>query len=177
VPGVLSLSTWHRYVCFDAFAFSAYEIGKRVCVECTFCNQNVANRLSILDKAERQHLSSSQISSILAQPQFTITSLQQTQDTRSTADIVTGIILAYVGSILVYMAIMIYGNGVAQGVVEEKGSHIMEILVIAATPFQLMAGKIIGIGAAGLTQMAGLVVAGAGMLELQIPIKAVVPES
>jgi len=57
------------------------------------------------------------------------------------------------------------------GVAEEKGNRIMEILVNAATPFQLMAGKILGIGAAGLTQMTAFVVVGIGALLLQTPIK------
>jgi len=61
--------------------------------------------------------------------------------------------------------------GVAMGVAEEKGSRIMEILVNAATPFQLMVGKIIGIGAAGLTQMACLVVVGVSVLLLQSPLQ------
>ena len=60
----------------------------------------------------------------------------------------------------IYLAVFLYGLGVATGVAEEKGSRIMEILVNAATPFQLMAGKIIGIGAAGLTQMACFVAGG-----------------
>jgi ABC-2 type transport system permease protein len=61
---------------------------------------------------------------------------------------------------------------VANGVAEEKGSRIMEILVNAATPFQLMTGKIIGIGAAGLAQMTAFVVVGVSALLLQNPIKA-----
>lgn len=47
----------------------------------------------------------------------------------------------------------------------------MEILVNAATPFQLLAGKIIGIGAAGLTQMTLFVVVGIGALLLQLPLQ------
>ena len=48
----------------------------------------------------------------------------------------------------------------------------MEILVNAATPFQLMTGKIIGIGAAGLAQMAAFVIVGISALLIQNPIKA-----
>ncbi len=98
--------------------------------------------------------------------------LGQAQSTRSTSDIVTGYILAYVGFILIYIAVTMYGSFVATGVAEEKSSRIMEILVNAATPFQLMVGKVIGIGAAGLTQMALLVVVGIGALLLQIPLGA-----
>jgi ABC-2 type transport system permease protein len=134
--------------------------------------QKMAEQLSVQDRAARLHLSSEQVSSLLAQPQFTITNLQQVRDDRSVADIVTGIILAYVGVVMIFMAIMTYGAGVAQGVAEEKGSHIMEILVLAATPFQLMFGKIVGIGAAGLSQMAALVLVGIGMLAIQAPIQS-----
>jgi ABC-2 type transport system permease protein len=70
-----------------------------------------------------------------------------------------------------YMAVLLYGMGVATGVAEEKSSRIMEIPVNAATPFQLMVGKIIDIGAAGLTQMACFVAVGIGTLLLQSPLQ------
>jgi ABC-2 type transport system permease protein len=54
---------------------------------------------------------------------------------------------------------------------EEKSSRVMEILVNAATALQLMVGKIVGIGAACLTQMACLVVVGIGALLLQTPLQ------
>ncbi|MGB8345064.1 MAG: ABC transporter permease [Ktedonobacteraceae bacterium] len=69
-------------------------------------------------------------------------------------------------SVIIFISIYLYGYGVAAGVAEEKGSRIMEILVNAATPFQLMAGKIVVIGAAGLTQMVVFVVVGIGRLLL-----------
>jgi ABC-2 type transport system permease protein len=61
---------------------------------------------------------------------------------------------------------------VAVGVAEEKSSRVMEILVNAATPLQLLVGKIVGIGAACLTQMGCLVVVGIGALLLQTPLQA-----
>lgn len=134
--------------------------------------QTMASQLNVLDRAERQHLSPAQISSLFAQPHFAVTSLQQDQSGRSTAEFVTDLILAYLGIILIFMANMIYGSSVAQGVAEEKGNRIMELLMLAATPFQLMAGKILGIGAAGLTQMGALVLVGIGMLALQNPLHA-----
>jgi ABC-2 type transport system permease protein len=57
-------------------------------------------------------------------------------------------------------------------VAEEKSSRMMEILVNAATPNQLLAGKIVGIGAACLTQMGSLVVVGIAGLLLQTPLQA-----
>ncbi len=132
--------------------------------------QTIAGQLDILDRAVRQHLNPAQISSLFAQPQFTVTNLQQGQSGRSVSDWVSGLILGYIGIVLMFVTILLYGVSVAQGVAEEKGNRIMEILVLAATPFQLMAGKILGIGAAGLTQMASLVLVGIGMFALQIPI-------
>ncbi len=134
--------------------------------------QALVSQLNVLDKSSRLGLTPAQTSDLFAQPQFSDVNLNQAQNTRSTSDIVAGYILAYIGNILIYIAIQLYGMGVAMGVAEEKGSRIMEILVNAATPFQLLAGKIIGIGAAGLTQMALFVVVGISALLLQLPLQA-----
>ena len=133
--------------------------------------QGVAGQLSLLDKASRLGLTADQTSHMFAQPQFTVVNVGQEQNARSPSEMITGYAIAYVGIILIFMAIYLYGYGVAMGVAEEKGNRIMEILVNAATPFQLMAGKILGIGAAGLTQMTAFVVVGIGALLLQTPIK------
>ncbi|WP_329903269.1 ABC transporter permease [Porphyromonas pogonae] len=53
-----------------------------------------------------------------------------------------------------YMFIMMYGSMVLQGVLEEKKSRIMEVMVSSVKPFDMMMGKIIGIGLVGITQLA-----------------------
>lgn len=60
--------------------------------------------------------------------------------------------LGFLSGILIYLFIFLYGNQIMQGVIEEKSSRIVEILVSSLKPFQLMMGKIVGIGAVGLTQ-------------------------
>ena len=50
------------------------------------------------------------------------------------------------------MAIILYGQWIAYGVAEEKSSRVMEIVLAAATPFQLLAGKVIGVGALAILQ-------------------------
>ncbi|MDP4657654.1 MAG: ABC transporter permease [Algoriphagus sp.] len=60
--------------------------------------------------------------------------------------------LGFLAGILIYLFIFIYGNQIMQGVIEEKSTRIVEILVSSLRPFQLMMGKIVGIGAVGLTQ-------------------------
>lgn len=54
--------------------------------------------------------------------------------------------------ILTFMAVITYGTWVASSVAEEKSSRVMELLITAATPRQLLGGKVLGTGAAGLTQ-------------------------
>jgi ABC-2 type transport system permease protein len=54
---------------------------------------------------------------------------------------------------LIYMAVLFYGISVMRSVLEEKNSRIMEVLLSSATSTELMAGKILGVGAVGLTQI------------------------
>lgn len=61
-------------------------------------------------------------------------------------------IIAFVAGILMFMFIMLYGIQVMRGVIEEKTSRIIEIMISSVKPFQLMMGKIIGIAMVGLTQ-------------------------
>jgi len=53
----------------------------------------------------------------------------------------------------IYMFIMLYGSMVMQGVTEEKSNRIVEIMVSSVRPFDLMMGKIIGVGLVGITQI------------------------
>jgi ABC-2 type transport system permease protein len=81
--------------------------------------------------------------------------------------------VAFVASLLLYMQLIIFGLAVASGVVEEKSSRVIEVLMAAVPPRALLAGKIFGIGMLGLLQLAltafvGLAVASAsGALELR----------
>jgi ABC-2 type transport system permease protein len=61
-------------------------------------------------------------------------------------------IIAYVGGILMFMFILLYGIQVMRGVIEEKTNRIIEVMISSVKPFQLMMGKIVGIALVGLTQ-------------------------
>src|SRR6201987_2592801 len=61
---------------------------------------------------------------------------------------------AYAMMFLIYFTVVFYGMNVARSVVEEKTSRIFEVLLATVQPQSLMAGKLLGVGAAGLTQMA-----------------------
>lgn len=70
--------------------------------------------------------------------------------------------IGFIAALLVYFGLIMYGNTVAQGVVEEKANRIVELLLTAIRPWQLMLGKVLGIGAIGLTQLAVIIVGGVG---------------
>ena len=60
--------------------------------------------------------------------------------------------LGIVFMVLLFITIVIYGMWVATGVAAEKSSRVMELMISAASPRQMLTGKVVGIGAAGLTQ-------------------------
>lgn len=72
------------------------------------------------------------------------------EEKASSAGVAYGI--AYAFSFLVYMFVLIYGSQIMQGVIEEKSSKIVEIIVSSVKPFQLMIGKVIGVASVGLLQ-------------------------
>jgi ABC-2 type transport system permease protein len=66
---------------------------------------------------------------------------------------VAAIVLGSAAGVLIYISLMLQGQRVAQGVVEEKSSRVVELLLSTVRPWQLMAGKVAGIGLVGLAQM------------------------
>lgn len=62
--------------------------------------------------------------------------------------------VAYFMGFILYLSILIYGQQTMTSVIEEKTSRIMEVLASSLTPFQMLLGKVLGVGSAGLTQMA-----------------------
>ncbi len=66
----------------------------------------------------------------------------------------TGVVMGvgYLGGMLIFFFVFFFGSQVMRGVIEEKVSRIIEVIVSSVKPFQLMMGKIIGVGLVGLTQ-------------------------
>ncbi|MBR5726774.1 MAG: ABC transporter permease [Muribaculaceae bacterium] len=62
--------------------------------------------------------------------------------------------LGFMLSFITYMFVLLYGAMIMNSVIEEKTNRIVEVVVSSCRPFQLMLGKIIGVGLVGLTQMA-----------------------
>jgi ABC-2 type transport system permease protein len=90
---------------------------------------------------------------------------------------VAGMILAVILLMILYTSILMWGQVVMGGVIEEKGSRVIEVLASGVRPTQLLAGKLVGVGAAGLTQflvwalsLLGISVVAAGSLAGRLPV-------
>ncbi|WP_016700581.1 ABC transporter permease [Actinoalloteichus spitiensis] len=87
------------------------------------------------------------------------------------------LMLAIASAFLLYMAVIMYGSMVTMGVIEEKASRVVELLLSTLRPWQLMLGKVLGIGTVGLIQIAAIgavgVVAGTALDAFTLPGAAV----
>ena len=88
-------------------------------------------------------------------------SLSDDGERSASTGVSTGV--AYFCGFLIYMFIFIYGVQVMRGVMEEKTSRIVEVVISSVKPFQLMMGKVLGIAAVGFTQLALWVVLSVGI--------------
>jgi ABC-2 type transport system permease protein len=90
----------------------------------------------------------------LEMPELTVTSLS-----RAASD-GQAVVVALVGVSMLYGLLILFAQFVAQGVVEEKSSRVVELLLSTIKPWQLLAGKLVGLGLLGLGQMALISVLG-----------------
>ncbi|MCC6705261.1 MAG: ABC transporter permease [Thermomicrobiales bacterium] len=124
--------------------------------------------LSFSDRLIQAGVTEEQIASASAAPSFTIAaSSGDTAESDSDEIVGTKLAIAFISAIIMFMAIQLYGTWIAQGVVEEKANRIMEIMINAATPRDLLAGKVIGIGLAGLSQLIPMLLVGGLAFGLQ----------
>jgi ABC-2 type transport system permease protein len=72
------------------------------------------------------------------------------------------VIVAIIGTAVLYSLLILFGQFVAQGVVEEKASRVVELLLATMKPWQLLAGKILGLGVLGLAQIVVIAAVGIG---------------
>jgi len=130
---------------------------------------NIESALSLAAEAARLSdagLSPAAVTSAMA---LVPVQLLQPPNPKNTEDVFASLALG----ILLWIALGQYGNMVAQGVVEEKATRIMEILLATIQPSRLLAGKVIGIGLVGLLQ---LTIVGAGALvAVQVTNVAAIP--
>jgi ABC-2 type transport system permease protein len=81
-------------------------------------------------------------------------------------------ILAGVMGLILYVTLLLYGSQVMNGVIEEKSSRIIEVIISSVKPYQLMLGKIIGVGLVGLTQFVLWIVLTIGLTQVTSKVYA-----
>ncbi len=130
---------------------------------------NVLSALSLAAEAAR--LSGAGLSPAAITSAMAVVPVQLLQPTspRDTQNVVASLVLG----ILLWIALGQYGNMVAQGVVEEKATRIMEILLATIQPARLLAGKVIGIGLVGLLQLT--IVGAAALVMVHVTNVAAIP--
>lgn len=83
--------------------------------------------------------------------------LTTTTLTGDAADDESKTLVAYAGLMLLYIAVLLYGTWILTGVTEEKSNRVVEVLLSSVRPWQLLGGKILGIGALGISQFIGTI--------------------
>jgi ABC-2 type transport system permease protein len=121
----------------------------------------------LLDQVAQQQvldgvLSSAQLEPAEVMARVNSTHVQDDAISPEPADHTQRLVVGLVVAFLLYMSIITYGMMVAQGVVEEKSSRVVEILLASVRPWQLLLGKVIGLGLVGLTQLVILGAVGLG---------------
>ncbi|MFC2125604.1 ABC transporter permease [Bacteroidota bacterium] len=101
-------------------------------------------------KLKRSELDKETIDGLKARVNIKSINMTDSGEKAGSAGVAT--IVGYVSALLIYFFIFFYGIMILRGVIEEKTNRIIEVIVSSVKPIQLMMGKIIGVGAVGLTQ-------------------------
>jgi len=80
------------------------------------------------------------------------------------------VVFAFVIAFLLYTSVLLYGQSILRGVIEEKTTRVAEVVVASVSPDALLAGKVLGVGAVGLTQVGIWVLSGIAMFRFRAPI-------
>ncbi|HEY6058795.1 MAG TPA: ABC transporter permease [Candidatus Limnocylindrales bacterium] len=141
--------------------------------------QQAATSLATQDRLARQGIPQASQGALFAPPTFAFrpsvedaTAGTGNGKTENLSDFGSSAGVGFALSIFIFMAIMLYGQWVAMSVAEEKSSRVMELILGAATPFQLMAGKVLGVGSLALLQMVVVLVPAAVVVLFQGQIAA-----
>ncbi len=94
----------------------------------------------------------------LSEQSIEVTALEETEE----FDFGPSFFIGLLGVGVLYGLLILYGQWVAQGVVEEKSSRVVEVLLSAVSPTKLLAGKVLGLGSLGFLQVLLLAIVGVG---------------
>jgi ABC-2 type transport system permease protein len=138
--------------------------------------RQAANALAIADRLDRLGVNPTDQATLFAPATYAVTwpDPTKTAPTQGTAAAGSAYLLGFGMTVLIFMMIVLYGNWVAMSVVDEKSSRVMEVILNAATPFQLLSGKVLGVGIVAFVQYLAILVAGGGALLLQGQVGSIV---
>jgi ABC-2 type transport system permease protein len=128
--------------------------------------RQASTSIAVGDRLERLGIEPGDQVSLFLPPAFGVDwpDPARTDPTHDTTQMVGRDMLAFGMTVLIFMMIILYGTWIAMSVVEEKSSRVMEVILNAATPFQLLTGKVLGVGAVALTQYIALLASGVAAL-------------
>jgi len=119
----------------------------------TAIQSSIEDQLTNIAQAHRLQLAGIDTAVLAkAQSHIDVSARQITEKGETDAGTYVAYAIGLLCGFLIYMSLFIYGAQVMRGVIEEKTSRIIEVIISSVKPFQLMLGKIIGVGMVGLTQ-------------------------
>ena len=114
------------------------------------------NSIVITNNIALHHIDTAIIRSLKSD--ISLTPIEITENGDKKANVGANIGVGIACAILIYISLVVYGAQVMRGVIEEKTSRIIEVIISSVKPFQLMLGKIIGVGLVGLTQFSAWII-------------------
>lgn len=132
--------------------------------------QQAAGSIAIQDRLSRAGIPPGNQAALFAPPVFDSVPADPSKPNHganNAAEFASSSAISFALSILLFMAIILYGQWVAFSVAEEKNSRVMEVVLAAATPFQLLTGKVVGVGGLALIQYCIVLVPSATVILFQ----------
>jgi ABC-2 type transport system permease protein len=130
---------------------------KKSAIQLTEEIEKQMNDIAINNSMLEHHIDPALVNTI-KNTNINVNSVEITSTGDKDANIGPNIAIAIACSIFIYISLLIYGGQVMRGVIEEKTSRIIEVVISSVKPFQLMLGKIIGVGLVGLTQFSAWII-------------------
>ena len=138
--------------------------------------QQAVTSITVSDRLARLGVEAARQAGLFQPPSYAVkwSDPTRTDEVSNGTSLIADSLLGFGMTVLIFMMIILYGTWVATSVVEEKSSRVMEVVLNAVTPFQLLTGKVLGVGAVAFAQYGALLAAGIGALALQGSIASLV---
>lgn len=139
--------------------------------------RQAATSIAVADRLGRLGLSGTDQASLFRPPAVTVRSpnlLEPVASSEAAAQQIADATVIVALEMFLLLALVVYGTWIAQGVVEEKSSRMMEIILATASPFELLAGKVLGVSAAAFLQFGAVLATTVAALLVQGQVAALV---